>query len=74
MTVSPSGAQAAARAVDGDDARVDVGQVLADVAQLLSDQQPALHRAHADQAHAAIREVDDLQRARIADQPVDVRR
>jgi hypothetical protein len=66
------GAQAAARAVDGDHARVGVRQVLAHVAQLLTHQQAALHRAQADEPHAAAGEVDDLQGAGIADQPPDV--
>ena len=47
ITVSPSGLEAPPVAVDRDHARIGVGQMLADVAQLLPDQQPALHaRAH----------------------------
>ena len=66
-------AQAPPGPVDRDHARVDVRKVLADVAQLLSDQQPALHGAHSYQPDAAAREVDDLQRTWIADQAPDVR-
>ena len=66
------GRDAAAVAVDRDDARVDVRQVLAQGAQLLADQRAAADRLDPDQPHAAVGEVEHLQRARVADQPLDV--
>ena len=67
-----AGRDAAAGAIDRGDARLDVAHVLAQRAQLLPDQQAALMRAHGDQAHLAVGEIDHLQRARIVNQPRDV--
>ena len=67
MTVSPSGIDAAAAAIDSDDARLGVRHdARLSVAQLLADQQSALARADAHQAHAAVGEIQHLQRAGIA--------
>ena len=58
------GPNAAAAAVDGDDARVRLRQVLAQLAQRVADERAALLRAHADEVHLAVREIQHLQRAR----------
>ena len=46
--------------------------MLAQRRQRLPDQQAALDRPHADQPHVAVGEVDDLQRAGVLDQLLDV--
>ena len=58
------GHDAAARAVDSHHARLGVRVMFLERAQLLADQQAALARANADQPHAAVGEVEHLQRAR----------
>ncbi len=63
---------AAAAAVDGDHPRLHAGQMLRQLAQAMADQQAAAHGAHTDQAHLAGGEVEHLQRAGMADEPLDV--
>ena len=45
---------------------------VAQLLELLADERAAAQRLDADQAHAAVGEVEHLQRARILDQPHDV--
>ena len=73
MTVSPVRVHAVAAAVDGGDAGVDLRDVLPDGADRLPDQQAALEGAQADDPHPRVREVDDLQGARVAHQALNVR-
>ena len=68
------GLDALARPIDGGDPRIGGRNVLAQRAQRLADERPALKRADADQPHAAIREIEHLQRAGVADQARDVLR
>ncbi len=58
------GLDALARAVDRGDARVRARNVLAQRAQRLAHQRASLQRADAHQPHAAVGEVEHLQRAR----------
>ena len=66
------GIDAAAAAIDRRDPDLEVGNVRAQRLQLVADELAALQRAHADEQHAAVRELEHLQGARIADQALDV--
>ena len=66
------GLDAPAGAVDGRDARVGRRNVLAQRAQCLAHQRSARACADAHQPHAAVGEIQHLQRAGVADQPGDV--
>ena len=59
-------------AVDGDDARLDVRQVLAQRLDLAADQRAAADRAHRHQRQPPAGEFDHLQRFRKGDEPLDV--
>jgi hypothetical protein len=72
IVVSPSGSMLPAAAVDRRDADLAVGNVGAQRLQLVADELAALQRAHADEKHAPIRELEHLQGARVADQALDV--
>src|SRR6185437_7654830 len=68
------GANAAPRAVNRDDARIRLRQVLANLAQRAPDERPALLRAYADERDFAVRELQHLKRARMTNQSLDVLR
>ena len=71
-TVSPSGVMALPPRIDRDDAALDVRDVLRQLAQRMADERAAAARAHADEPHAAVGEIEHLQRAGVADQALDV--
>src|SRR5690606_31203404 len=66
------GGDRAVTAEDRRDPRCYIGHVLAQIAQLLTDQRPAIDGLHGHQLHLAAGKVQNLQRARILDQPLDV--
>ena len=66
------GADAAALAIDRHDAGVELAQMLGQLAQTVADQVATFQRAYTDQAHFAVGEFEDLQRAGIADQALDI--
>ena len=68
----PLGDDRTALAEDGRDPRVDPRHVLAQGAQLLADQRPAVVGLDRDQAHPAAGEVEHLHRARGLHQALDV--
>src|SRR2546422_3958644 len=63
---------AAAAAIDRYDPHFRLGQVLWQLAQALTDERTALQCPQADEAHLAVGEVEDLQRAGVADEALDV--
>src|SRR6185312_4742358 len=61
-------------AIDRENAHVGPGDVLAQVAHALADREAALASPRADEAHPPLREIEHLQRAGIAHEPLDVLR
>ena len=60
--------------VDGHDAHVHARHQVRDLGQRVLHQRPAGHRAHRDQAHQAVRELQHLQRLGVLDELADVGR
>src|SRR5690606_40871550 len=65
---------AAPASIDRDDAALDARHVLRQLAERPTHERAALVRLGRDETHAAVRELEHLQRARVVDQLLDVLR